>query len=131
MPEVLALSELNPNAVLVLTAAVLGPRPTVIPFTIASTLKVFMPAIVWAVVKSTNLLEDAAEVTNSVVASLVELSAANCVIPVVPVGKTGIPVKVGESDRTTSPVPVIALETKPLLGSVNTACEAVKDESIG
>ena len=36
-------------------------------------------------------------VTNSVVASLVELSFANWVIPVVPVGKLGVPVKVGEA----------------------------------
>ena len=34
--------------------------------------------------------------TNSVVASLVELSLADCVTPTVPAGKLGVPVNIGE-----------------------------------
>ena len=36
-------------------------------------------------------------VTNSVVASLVELSPADCVTAIVPVGKLGVPIKLGEA----------------------------------
>ena len=42
-----------------------------------------------------------AEVTNSVVASAVVLSNGDCVTAIEPVGKTGAPVNVGESDNTT------------------------------
>ena len=47
-----------------------------------------------------------AEVTNSVVAIAVVLSNGFWVIAVVPEGKTGVPVNVGESANTTFPVPV-------------------------
>jgi hypothetical protein len=42
-----------------------------------------------------------------------------------------VPVKVGEADITTLPVPVIALETRDLSDPVKTACRAVVEETIG
>ena len=42
-----------------------------------------------------------------------------------------VPVRVGEADITTLPVPVIALDTSALLPSVNIACEAVAEENTG
>ena len=47
-----------------------------------------------------------AAVTKAVVAKAVVLSPAVCVTPIVPVGKVGVPVKVGEADNTKLPVPV-------------------------
>jgi len=46
-------------------------------------------------------------------------------------GKVTVPVNVGESLITTLPVPVIGLETTPLLALVNNACDAVAVESTG
>ena len=46
-------------------------------------------------------------VTNSVVAKAVLLFPAVCVIPIVPVGKEGVPVNAGEASITkVAPVPV-------------------------
>ena len=42
-----------------------------------------------------------------------------------------VPVSVGLADITTFPVPVMALETRPLEASVKTACEAVRLDRIG
>ena len=57
-----------------------------------------------------------AVVTKAVVAKAVVLSPADCVTPIVPVGKVGEPVKVGEIALTTSPVPVVAISsTTPAL----------------
>ena len=50
-------------------------------------------------------------VTNSVVAIAVVLFPAVWVIAVVAEGKTGVPVNVGESDKTTLPVPVVAISS--------------------
>src|SRR3989344_4812276 len=41
-----------------------------------------------------------------------------------------VPVRVGLADITTLPVPVMALETRFLLASVKTACEAVRPEKL-
>src|SRR3989344_4586667 len=43
---------------------------------------------------------------------------------------TMVPVSVGEADITTLPVPVMALDTRFLLASVNTACDAVRPEKL-
>ena len=42
-----------------------------------------------------------------------------------------MPVRVGEADITTLPVPVIALDTSALLPSVNIAWDAVAEEKTG
>jgi hypothetical protein len=42
-----------------------------------------------------------------------------------------VPVKVGEADITTLPVPVIALDTRDLSEPVKTAWRAVAEETIG
>ena len=57
--------------------------------------------------------------TYSVVAKAVVLSPTVCVTPIVPVGKDGVPVKVGESDKTTLPVPVEAVTPVPPLATGN------------
>ena len=51
--------------------------------------------------------------------------------PTVNTSNTAVPVSVGLADMTTLPVPVMALETRALEPSVNTACEAVSAESTG
>ena len=51
------------------------------------------------VVASAEAIVLMAVLTNSVVANLVELSVEVCVLAVVPVGKDGVPVKVGESNE--------------------------------
>ena len=47
-----------------------------------------------------------ASVTNAVVATAVVLFPTPCVTAIVPVGKVGVPVNVGDSDNTVFPVPV-------------------------
>ena len=62
-------------------------------------------------------------VTNSVVANFVELSFAAWVTPVVPVGKLGVPVKVGEaigafkSTAACNAIPAVACWTKAVVAS--------------
>ena len=67
-----------------------APIPTVRLLINASLLKVFVPAIVWLLVKS----------TNAAVAAFTKAVVATCVsfVPAEAVGARGIPVKVGESN---------------------------------
>ena len=60
-----------------------------------------------------------AAATKAVVANAVVLLPKICVTPIVPVGNVGVPVNVGEADKTTEPVPVSSVKAVAIFEDEN------------